>query len=260
MDEILNSENAEQENVVDSPQEETEQDTAETVSADKTDDAENEEVTPSQQKEKPVQTPEENAKIAAARRAAAQRAKDEVIAEVYGETNGIKTYADYRAALAKQQEQEQITEMLQSNIPEAVAKELLESRKFREEAQKKEYDAQIEKQKAVLRDQPYFIALEPEIDALISDSKSRGQQINVAVAYNYLRGAKMDELMKKADEKKEKSTVANIQDRMKRPGSITADSTTGDSADISNIDLDMAAAFGNDPKEIAKYVNKSMRR
>jgi len=53
--------------------------------------------------EKPVQTPEQNAEFARVRREAETKAKDAVISEMYGESHGIHTYAEYQAALAKQQ-------------------------------------------------------------------------------------------------------------------------------------------------------------
>lgn len=74
----------------------TEQENAETVNA-----GEAEIATATQ--DKPVQSPEENAKFAAVRREAEARARDAVIAELYGESHGIKTYADYQRAIAEQQ-------------------------------------------------------------------------------------------------------------------------------------------------------------
>lgn len=254
MDEQLNSVNAEQENVVDSQLENEQKETVETVNADK------EEVATSKQKEKPVQTQEENAKIAAARRTAEQKAKDDVIAEMYGETHGIKTYAEYQAAIARQREQEQLDEMVKKDVPEEVAKELLENRKFREEVKARDYDAQIEKQKVALKDRPFFVELEPDIDVLIKDSKSKGQLIDVEVAYKYLRGDKMEELLSKTKDDTTKRVVADIHDRAKRAGGISPDAGGADDVDISDINIDMAAAFGNDPKDIAKYVKKQTRR
>lgn len=53
--------------------------------------------------EKPVQTPEQNAEFARVRREAETKAKDAVISEMYGESHGIHTYAEYQAALAREQ-------------------------------------------------------------------------------------------------------------------------------------------------------------
>lgn len=62
------------------------------------------------------------------------RAKDELIAEMYGESHGIRTYAQYQEALAKQRETEQL-EQMKKDLPEDVAKEIIENRKFREKAE-----------------------------------------------------------------------------------------------------------------------------
>lgn len=98
MDELLTSVNAEQ---VSDESSQTEQVTSESVNG--------EVATP--QNEKPVQSAEENAKYAAIRREAEQKAaakaKDEMIAEMYGESHGIYTYADYQKALAEQKAAEE---------------------------------------------------------------------------------------------------------------------------------------------------------
>lgn len=258
MPDELNSVNAEQENVVDSQidtqEETTEQDSVETVNAEPA------EVAAPKQKEKPVQTQDENAKIAAARRAAEMKARDDLIAEMYGESHNIRTYADYQKALEAQRQKEQEENLTSKGLPEDVAKEIIESRKFREQVKEREYEAQIEKQKAVLKDKPFFVDLEPDIDALIKETRAKGQQVDVEVVYKYLRGEKMDELLAKAQKDAEKRTVANIHDRAKRGIPAGTDGGNADDVDMSDINLDMARAFGNDPKEIAKYVKKQTRR
>lgn len=55
---------------------------------------------------KPVQSREERAEFAQVRRDAESKARDSMIAEMYGESHGIKTYADYQKALAEQAQQE----------------------------------------------------------------------------------------------------------------------------------------------------------
>jgi Cu/Zn superoxide dismutase len=103
MDEFLNDFNESQEQVVDA--QETEQ--VETA------DIGTSEVVATPTETKPVQTAEENAKFAEIRRkfeaeseARAQAKADAVIAELYGETHGIYTEADYRRALAEQEAEE----------------------------------------------------------------------------------------------------------------------------------------------------------
>ena len=106
MDELLTSVNAEQ---VSDESSQTEQENSESVNG--------EVATP--QNEKPVQSAEENAKYAAIRREAEQKAaakaKDEMIAEMYGESHGIYTYADYQKALAEQEAAEQKAKFQEEN-------------------------------------------------------------------------------------------------------------------------------------------------
>jgi len=64
---------------------------------------------------KPVQTPEQNAEFARVRREAETKAKDAVISEMYGESHGIHTYAEYQAALADQKAAEQRAKFQEEN-------------------------------------------------------------------------------------------------------------------------------------------------
>lgn len=190
---------------------------------------------------------------------ARREARDELAKELFGD-QGYNSWDEVQAAREEAQRQARIKAMTDSNIPEPIAKELEENRRFREETKVKEYDQQIERQKASLKDKPYFSVLEPEIDLMIKSSRAKGQLIDVEVAYKYLRGEKMEELMAEDRKNTAKGTVANIQDRMKRAGSLSPDGGGDDDVDVSSVDADMAAAFGNDPKDIAKYVKKNSRR
>jgi len=67
----------------------------------------NEEVATSQQEEKPKQDPDTNAMFAKVRRESEAKARDSVISEMYGESHGIHTYADYKKALDSQKEAEE---------------------------------------------------------------------------------------------------------------------------------------------------------
>jgi hypothetical protein len=56
---------------------------------------------------KPVQSSEENAKYADMRRKTETETKDKMIAEMYGTSHNIHTYADYQKAIASQKETEE---------------------------------------------------------------------------------------------------------------------------------------------------------
>lgn len=81
--------------------------------------------------EKAKQTPEENALFAKVRREAEERARakaeDEVIAKLYGETHGIRTMAEYNAAIEAQREAERLAELEEKGIDPEYFKSLIES-------------------------------------------------------------------------------------------------------------------------------------
>ena len=78
--------------------------------------------------EKPVQTPEENAKFKEVRTRAAQEAQDKLIAEMYGESHGIYTKADYDRAVKEQKEAEMLEKMKSEEVdPKEIYKALKES-------------------------------------------------------------------------------------------------------------------------------------
>jgi len=81
-----------------------------------------EEVTTSQD-EKPVQTKEDNARFAEVRRKAEAEAKDKVISEMYGESHGIHTYADYQKAVEQQAEAERKASLQEKGIDPSIVDE-----------------------------------------------------------------------------------------------------------------------------------------
>ena len=107
--------------------------------------------------EKVVQTPEENAVFADQRRKyeaekseATAKAKDDLIAEMYGESHGINTVKEYEEAMAKQKEQAEITAIQEEkNYSEEDAKDLFEARQIKaEKAKVLEAQNKTEQQKA----------------------------------------------------------------------------------------------------------------
>ncbi|MFW9968628.1 MAG: hypothetical protein ACFFDF_00410 [Candidatus Odinarchaeota archaeon] len=251
-----------QENVVDSQIEESnvvenEQDNSNSESV-------NEEVATSQKNEKIVQDAETNAKFADVRRKTEQETRDKLISEMYGESHNIHTYADYQKALEKQKEDEEVKQYASNNyMTEDQARKELERDKeiqsLRQEVNKTKFMSTIDEQKKALKDKPFFSELESDIDNLIKDTINSGQSVDVETAYKYLCGEKLPELLENAKTNASKSTIADIQDVRRRGGVVKSDGGADD-VDISDVDLNMAKAFGNDPKEIAKYVAKQKRR
>jgi hypothetical protein len=122
-----------------------------------------EEVVTPQVEEKPVQSKEDNARFAEMRRKAESEAKDKLISEMYGESHNIHTYADYQKAVQAEQERQRLEELKQNNIPEDLAKEIIENKKFREQ-----YEAEKltrSQQEARQKDYESFLNTFPDVKA-----------------------------------------------------------------------------------------------
>ena len=218
MEENLNL-NEGQEGVVDSQISETEQEVS-TESG-------NDEVATSQQNEKPVQSAEENARFAEVRRKAEAEAKakarDELIAEMYGESHGIKTYAEYQAAIERQKQEEHDQairdEYEAKGLPEDVVEELVEWKKSREQS-KAEQEAKLQQEKQQ-KDMMDFIKEFPDVQS--EDIPVEVWQANangVPLSYAYAKHAL--EQMRKAEE----IAKANAENAKSSTGSVTTDGTT----------------------------------
>jgi hypothetical protein len=211
MGENLNTVDAVQENAVGSQSEQVNS-TVETVNAD------NASVTTDKQEEiKPAQSAEENAKYAEVRRRAEAEAKakarDEVINEMYGESHGIHTYAEYQAAIEKQKQEEQLQELLAKNIPEEFATEMLESRKLREQIKaEQEAKQQQEKQQADMMD---FITAFPDVKAdeipvEVWKANASGIPLRYAYAEHALKLAREADAKARANAENAKGSMGSV--------------------------------------------------
>jgi len=104
-DEILSSESAETEGIVD----------LQTDVTTSTEQVQEQSVNSEVADTKPVQTAEENSQFAKVRRETEMKAKDTLIAEMYGESHGIRTYAEYQKAIADQKAEEQRQQFQEKN-------------------------------------------------------------------------------------------------------------------------------------------------
>lgn len=131
------------------------------------------------------------------------------------------------------------------------------------EAEKKEIERRefLAEQKKSLEKAPYYKELESEIDTIVKGNP----QSDIFTVYDFLLGRKMrtgeiEELKKTAS----KAAAADLQDKMKRGGVITGDSEGEDSIDVAQVldrqSMEMAKAFGHDPKSIARYVKDKIKR
>jgi hypothetical protein len=125
---------------------------------------------------------------------------------------GFQTVDEYERAVIeweKEQEQEQLQ---QAGTDPNALKQIIENLPEIQEVRRLKREAEINQQKEALKDQKFFKELEPQIDALVAQHP----QLSVEVAFKYLRGQKIDELLAKATEEAKKSTIADLQDKAKR--------------------------------------------
>jgi hypothetical protein len=116
--------------------------------------------------------------------------------------------------------------------------------------------SQSQIQKSELKDKPYFKDLEPDIDKLIVSNPD----VDVKTAYKYLIGENLERLMKQTKSQTEKQTIANMQDNARRR---SIPSGASDGLDVGSVlsqdGIEMANAFGNDPKKIAQRVKETLK-
>ena len=208
----LNTVDAVQENAVDS---QSEHQVTEQVN-ESTESAIGEVATP-QQNEKPVQSAEDNAKFAEVRRRAAEEARttarDEMISEMYGESHGIHTYAEYQEAIVAQEQEQRLAELMEQNIPEEYATEMLENRKFREQFEaEKQAKEQQQHQQADFQD---FMSAFPDVkseDIPVEVWKANASGIPLRYAYadHALKLTREAETKAKANSENAKGSMGSV--------------------------------------------------
>lgn len=115
-------------------------------------------------------------------------------------------------------------------------------------------------QKAALKERPFFTELETEIDRIYQDGLKNGNVLDLNTLYSFAFGNRGPELIEQVRKNASQSALAQVQDRARR-GVVGQDSNhSDDDIDISDVDLEMANAFGHDPKEIAKYKHQQTKR
>ena len=270
-EEQLNSVDAEHEDVVDS-QDETEEEIKEEPK---------EKGAKEPEPAEPVQAPDENAKFAAARRESEAKLKeveakanlDKTIAKKYGKdyevfsAEDIKekynmTMDEFENAILQQKYKEAgldptlINEAISSHPLIKQAGQYISE--FQETKRQEAIKSDIE---GLHRDFPEMANIKTEEDLYelpnwddIHSYIKRGYELSDA----YYKVNK-SQLTEKAKSGIVKSTVANIHDRARR-GVVTPDGSNADDSEASEVDSEMARAFGNDPKKIASYVKKQTKR
>lgn len=137
----------------------------------------------------------------------------------------------------------------------------LENQALKEQQQRQAHEYTLSTKLEQFNDLPNFSVYKEDIrQAALSNP-----DLDIEVAYDYFNGRAMRQTHKNEIEgvkkRTQQRTVADIQDRAKRSGSIASSPGKKDDVDYRKVltvnDIEMARAFGNDPTSVAKYVKKS---
>lgn len=217
------------------------------------------------------QTPEENAQYKKMRLKAEEQARLKLEAEF----NDRQAALDQKARAIEEREKEKLVmedylsdervyaKADEEGVSEETAKKLLrlEAEKYieGEKAKLRERYKLIDTQKQALKSDRHYALLEPEVE----DVLKQHPHLDFQTVYYHQKGLRGDELDKKLVSSSERRTVANIQDRSRRRIGSSEGSGEGSiipSAVLTRKGMEMANAFGNDPREIAEYVQKTKRK
>lgn len=218
------------------------------------------------------QSPEENAQYKKMRLRAEKEARQKVEKELEAEKQKL---SEMRMEIEqKQAEKKIIDEYLNpqkvsdyaydNDLTESQAKERLEfeARKVidKQKMEVQEKFNRLQSQKNSLRKDKYFNLLEKEVDEVIS----KDSRLDFTTVYYHLKGMKSEELEKQLAKNVEKRTIANLHDKSRRKNIRSGDggntALVNPSSVLSKEGMEMANAFGHDPREIAQYVTKNSKR
>ena len=176
--------------------------------------------------EKPVQSPEENAKFKEVRTKAAQEAQDKLIAEMYGESHGLYTKADYDKAVREQKEASMLEQMKSDEVdPKEIYKALRENDPEYQELSKMKAEIYTQNQLKELNTELKELDLDVQINTLDdiamldnADKIIKHIESGKTLSEAYFLANK-GELIKKEAEKVRQDTIKKIQ--------ANGDATTG---------------------------------
>jgi len=114
-----------------------------------------------------------------------------------------------------------------------------------------------------LKNEKFFDEVKPELEKLIQVSQNDGLTVDFMYEHlvgKFARSGKLKDLVTKA----RKNAIADIHDNSKRGKVISGDASSGEAIDVSRElskrELEMTEAFGNDPKEIARYKKQYFKK
>jgi len=179
--------------------------------------------------DKPVQSPDENARFADVRRKAEREAQDRLISEMYGESHGIHTKADYDRAVAEAKEAELLESLkAEETDPKDIYSELKKNDPDFQELQKIKSEHYINKQREELNADLSDLG----IDLIIKTDDDLDKLPNADKVADYIRKgntlsesyflANKKEIVAKQLEKAQQDTIKKIQaNGESTPGSLS---------------------------------------
>lgn len=183
-----------------------------------------------------IQSKDDNARFAAARREAESQAKSlKERQDNFAKQYGYNTFEELEYAQQVQQYSQQ------NNVDPVIAEMKIKQDKLESMLAMQGHQTRISEEKKLLQNEMYFKDLEPEIDATLRANPT----LNVKDVYSFIRGVKMPELIKKQTAAANQRMMNNINGKshIKPDGK----STDNDFVDIDPDEFKMARTLN--PKE-----------
>ena len=219
------------------------------------------------------QTPKENAVYKKMRLKAEDEARKKIESELSGEKeriNAMKITMEQKLSESRILDEYMNPKKIYEYADAEGVSEEMASKMLRYEAEKligaekqkvTENFKQMQTIKNELRNSSkYFAMIEQEVDEIVNNNPG----LDYKTAYNHTVGAKINELEKELSSKVEKRTIANVHDRARRKNVGGSDGGSDESVTpttyLDKDSMDMSIAFGNDPREVAKYVKNNLKK
>lgn len=171
--------------------------------------------------QKPVQSQDENAKYAAARREAETQAKAlKDRQDNFAKQYGYNSFEELEYA-------QKVKTMTDQGIDPAVAELKVKQEQLEQQIAFQGHQTRIQKEKSALQNQRFFKDLESEVDATLEKDPS----LPVKMVFDYIKGQKIDELLAKETKAAQQRQLNNLNGKshIKPDGSgVDIDTTTVD--------------------------------
>lgn len=174
---------------------------------------------------------------------------------------GYNSFEELEQAQAQRELEEQAAEVAsREGMSQEVAMKLIQLE--RNDAIRQEQEAIRVKQsynlqeKESLKVDPFFSKIAPMVEETLKVNPT----LSYKAVYNYIAGEKRSELLAQEKEMIQKRTIADIHDKRSRGITEGGDGEPEPDVELTTEGKTMAAAFGNDVKEIAKYVKNKLKK